>query len=212
MDLEKATKILKQKLDVAERENQALKKSLFELSNRYNSVAVQKSMLPFQLDMDVLDVIQPLLDSPVEMEPMDQVSVAANSTNGSNGRKDKWFAHRFDLKGHTGAVYAVEFSPCGRLLASGSFDKSVRIWDVGAQNSIHVLKKHELNVSDVSWSNDSLVVVSGGYDQTCRTWDVEQGKPLDVYGMDGFVQCVAFNPQGYKSLCRCQCILQRNVA
>jgi hypothetical protein len=39
------------------------------------------------------------------------------------------------LKGHHGAVYAVKFSPCGKFLATGSFDKTARIWDVASTQS-----------------------------------------------------------------------------
>ena len=61
---------------------------------------------------------------------------------------------------------------------------------------MHVLKQHALNVSDLSWSQDSSVLVSGAYDQTCKTWDVEGGKMIESYQNLGFVQCVMFNPQG----------------
>lgn len=59
---------------------------------------------------------------------------------------------------------------------------------------LHCLKKHLLNVSDVSWSKGSDHVLSGGYDQTCKTWDTEQGRLLETYDAEGFVQCVKFAP------------------
>jgi len=48
---------------------------------------------------------------------------------GGKDKDAKLFSAKHELKGHTGAVYAVQFSHDGRFLVSGSFDKSVRVWD-----------------------------------------------------------------------------------
>jgi WD40 repeat protein len=45
-------------------------------------------------------------------------------------------------QGHTGAVYCVGFAPSGRLLASGSFDKSVRLWDLTQQKEVRTHPRH----------------------------------------------------------------------
>ncbi|KAF9151956.1 hypothetical protein BG015_006002 [Linnemannia schmuckeri] len=111
----------------------------------------------------------------------------------SDGRQ---FFLKNDLKGHQGAVYAVQYSPNGRYLATGSFDKTVRIWDgTTNQNELYVLKGHGLNISDLAWGHDSTLLLSGAYDKTCKLWDVESGKQLDSFEGEGFVQCVRFHPQ-----------------
>lgn len=86
-------------------------------------------------------------------------------------------------------MYAVQFSPCGRFVASGSFDKTVRIWDSMTPTELKRFEKHTLCVSDVSWSSDSSMLLSGGLDGTCTLWDVEAGKPISTHRVDGFVQC-----------------------
>ncbi|KAF9974600.1 hypothetical protein BGZ65_008648, partial [Modicella reniformis] len=108
--------------------------------------------------------------------------------DGSSKSDGRQFHLKNDLKGHQGAVYSVQYSPNGKLLATGSFDKTVRIWDgTTNQNELYVLRGHSLNVSDLAWTHDSTLLLSAAYDKTCKLWEVGSGKLLDSFEGDGFV-------------------------
>ncbi|KAJ3297003.1 DNA-directed DNA polymerase gamma mip1 [Borealophlyctis nickersoniae] len=194
--LSKEARALRQRVEVLEKENMALKKSLYELSARYNMMA--HKVLPFTIDsleaLEPPDALSPS-DVGVKTGGPDQQDVFGDVTRDKH--KDRRNFHlKHELKAHSGAVYAIQFSPCAKFLASGSFDKTVRVWDAtGTQKELHCFKKHNLNVSDLSWSHDSLELLSGAYDQTCKIWDVEAGKLVDSFDSEGFVQCVRFSPQ-----------------
>lgn len=101
-----------------------------------------------------------------------------------------------ELRAHTGAVYTAKFSPCGRLLASGSLDTKVLLWDVTTkfnQQQLASLAQHSQLVIDVSWSNDSGTLVSASYDHTVKRWDVEKSQLVNSSEVPGLVQCVSFN-------------------
>ncbi|RKP10857.1 WD40-repeat-containing domain protein [Thamnocephalis sphaerospora] len=181
---------LKLKLDSLENENVALKKSIYDLSARYS--ASRQRAGPFLIDYDEDAELEPEL-----LEKADslgrEVSESLGHAPRDRQKDNRILMLKHDLKNHNGAVYTVKYSPSGRLLASGSFDKTVRIWE--HQKEVACFRKHTLNVSDLSWTSDSTELLSGSYDQTCKIWAPGSEKMKASYDCDGFVQAVMFNPQ-----------------
>ncbi|MER3441876.1 MAG: hypothetical protein C4296_10990 [Gemmataceae bacterium] len=76
------------------------------------------------------------------------------------------------LAGHTHYVLSVAFSPDGGYLASGSFDKTVRVWQVATGQHVRTLQGHTDWVRSVAFSPDGRYLASGSGDKTVRVWPV----------------------------------------
>ena len=103
------------------------------------------------------------------------------------------------LKGHSGRVRSVSFSPDGQVLASGSSDDTIKLWDVGSRREIATLKGHSYGVSSVSFSPDGQVLAStGSWDDTIiKLWDVGSRREIaTLKGHRGPMYSVSFSPDG----------------
>jgi WD40 repeat protein len=99
--------------------------------------------------------------------------------------------------GHQADVYDVAFSPDGKLLATASFDKTVKLWNVENGTEIATLSGHEGKVLALAFSpNGRLLVTGGGDDKTLRLWDVPAEGAAAIASHDGAVEGVLLSPDG----------------
>ncbi|CAG9942991.1 unnamed protein product [Clonostachys rosea f. rosea IK726] len=91
----------------------------------------------------------------------------------------KWSRCLQTLQGHKGSVSAIAFSSDSRLLASGSHDSTIRIWDPDTGAELHRLIGHKGHIRSVAFLHyNANLLASGSSDGSIRLWDLETGTEL----------------------------------
>ena len=111
--------------------------------------------------------------------------------------RDDWSALLQTLEGHSGWVSSIAFSPDGTQLASGSDDRTIKLWDAATGSLQRTLEGHSSPVNSVAFSPDGTQLASGSDDRTIKLWDAATGSlQRTLESHSGPVGSIAFSPDG----------------
>jgi transducin (beta)-like 1 len=112
-----------------------------------------------------------------------------------------------DLKDHTKEIYTIKWSPTGLgsanpnqqlVLASASFDATIKLWDVEQGAQLFSLTHHSEPVYSVAFSPNGEYLASGSFDKCLHIWSVKDGSLVKTYRGSGGIFEVCWNRAGDK--------------
>ncbi len=101
------------------------------------------------------------------------------------------------LRGHRDSIYALALSADGKLLASGSYDQTILLWDVASGKQLRPLTGHNGAIFSLAFARGDKLLASASADRTIKLWNPATGERLDTFGqanLDQYAVCV--DPRG----------------
>jgi WD40 repeat protein len=214
-ELDAELEALKTQMEIAKFPVDAIQQKLRSLTTSAFPKDVQ--LLPFtefkQVKVEALQETITRNGESLERSASQLLESVKDKTQGSTGKgslilesqlSSEWVWVR-TLKGHTADVNAVAFYPDSRLLASGSDDRTVHLWNLQTGKQLFTFLGQANEVSSVAISPDARTLVSASFDCKVTAWHLESRKFLQTYfyrtacqsypySHKGFVYAVAISP------------------
>ncbi|MEH2043322.1 WD40 repeat domain-containing protein [Nostoc sp.] len=101
------------------------------------------------------------------------------------------------LMGHSHIVCSLAISADGKILVSGSWDQTIKVWQLETGELLHTLKGHRDRVYAIALSPDGQIIASGSADKTIKLWHLQTGELLGTFtGHGNIVTALAFTASG----------------
>jgi len=94
------------------------------------------------------------------------------------------------LRGHSHFVSSLSISNDSKYVVSGSWDKTLRLWDLNTMTTRQIFSGHEKDVLAVAFSQDNRMIFSGGMDKTLRFWNTKGENKYVSKEFNGWVSCI----------------------
>jgi WD40 repeat protein len=92
----------------------------------------------------------------------------------------------YSLKGHTQAIRSLAITPDGEILASGSDDKTIKLWQLKTGRELVTLRGHSKPVNSLAMSQDGEILASGSEDKTLKLWQLSTGLQIGAITLGGW--------------------------
>lgn len=84
----------------------------------------------------------------------------------------------FSINAHRHWVNSARFSPDTRLIATGSEDRTVKLWDITSKHEINTFNECEMGITDVQFHPDGTCISAGSEDRSIKIWDIRSKKQI----------------------------------
>jgi WD40 repeat protein len=101
------------------------------------------------------------------------------------------------LTGHLSSIHALALTPDGQVFASGSADRTVKLWNPDSRIPHATFSGHYSLIDAIALTPDGRTLASGSWDYAIKLWDVETGELICTFSEhSGWIKSLAMSPDG----------------